>query len=90
MRNKQYRRFQEKKKKHWAKKLLELFFKDIPYHFITEKEIGRRAHTPHPCSCAMCGNPRHHFKKKKDKLTVQEQKANDKFIYRDDTYFEEM
>lgn len=89
MRNKQYRRFQEKKKKHWAKKLLELFFRDIPY-IITDKEIGKRAHTPQPCSCAVCGNPRHHFKKKKDKLTVQEQKANDKFIYRDDTYFEEM
>ena len=31
--------------------------------------------TPTPCSCWMCGNPRHYFKGK-DKRTIQELKHN--------------
>ena len=35
------------------------------------KRIGSAAHTPKPCSCYMCGNPRKHF----GEITRQEQKA---------------
>lgn len=35
--------------------------------------LGMAVDTPHPCSCAMCGNPRKHF----DELTLQELKAED-------------
>ena len=38
------------------------------------KYVGRMAHTPHPCSCLCCGNPR-----RKGKgcgaLTMQERRA---------------
>ena len=32
---------------------------------------GKAAKTPTPCSCFMCGNPRHHFKE----VTMQEKRA---------------
>ncbi len=90
MRSKQFRRFQERKKKNWAKKILKLLVHDIPNYIISDKEIGRRAHTPQPCSCDMCGNPRHHKSSKKDQLTIQEKRELEKFVYRDDTYIEEI
>lgn len=90
MRDKAFRRFQEKKKKSWAKRLLTLFFADIPDYIISDKDIGRRATTPQPCSCEMCGNPRHHFKSKKDKLTLQEQKEFEKFEFHDDTFIDDI
>ena len=32
--------------------------------------------TPTPCSCSMCGNPRHNvWQNKKERLTLQERKA---------------
>lgn len=34
--------------------------------------VGREARTRHPCSCAMCGNPRRHFRG----LTRQERRAD--------------
>lgn len=88
MRNKEFRRFQEKKKKNWAKKLLKILFHDIPNYIISAKEIGRRAHTPQPCSCNMCGNPRKHCKSKKDKLTIQELKEEDR--YKDNNFIDEL
>jgi hypothetical protein len=38
--------------------------------------IGKVAHTPHSCSCYMCGNPRRH-RKGSGRLTIQEQKVVD-------------
>lgn len=90
MRTKQFRRFQENKKKIWAKKILNLLFKDIPNFLITQKDIGRKATTPQPCSCDMCGNPRHlKYGTKKDKLSLKERKEISKFKYRDDTFFDD-
>lgn len=37
-----------------------------------EEHIKRMAENRTPCSCHMCGNPRHH---QKDKLTMQEKRA---------------
>ncbi len=36
----------------------------------TPLRVGRMATTPHPCSCAGCGNPRKHFKE----LSIQERR----------------
>lgn len=39
------------------------------------KWIGKRAATPTPCSCSMCGNPRKHaFGRKKVELSMQEKR----------------
>ncbi|MFM0566930.1 hypothetical protein PQQ88_01100 [Paraburkholderia caledonica] len=35
-------------------------------------QLGRLVDTPTPCSCWMCGNPRHHLKK--DRLSIREQR----------------
>ena len=35
------------------------------------RRIGASAHTPKPCSCYMCGNPRKYFRD----LTMQERRA---------------
>jgi hypothetical protein len=40
---------------------------------VTPKIVGRRAHTRKPCSCHMCGSPRHHFAEP----TMQEKRAPD-------------
>lgn len=37
---------------------------------LDERRLGMVAHTPKPCSCSMCGNPRKYFEEK----TVQEEK----------------
>lgn len=87
-RDRAFRRFKEFMRKLWAKKIIIMRTKDIPYYEITCKEIGRVAHTPHACSCDMCGNPRHHKCSKKDQLTIQEKKENDRFKYHDETYID--
>lgn len=52
------------------------------YWFWSEEDrqlhIKKMAETRHPCSCWMCGNPRHH---QKDKLTMQEKKFNEAMNY---------
>lgn len=88
-RTKAFRRFHELLKKIWAKKIIKLRTADIPNYIITNKEIGRVAHTPKPCSCEMCGNPRHHKCSKKNQLTIREKKMLDEFQYRDDTYYDD-
>ena len=42
--------------------------------WITPGVIGRAGTTPVPCSCLLCGNPRHTLKGD-HKLTMQERKA---------------
>lgn len=37
---------------------------------LDERRLGIVSKTPHPCTCYMCGNPRHFH----DELTIQEQK----------------
>lgn len=37
-----------------------------------DRHIKQMAENRKPCSCYMCGNPRHH---QKDKLTMQEKRA---------------
>ena len=88
-RTKTFRRFKEFMKKVWAKKVISLRTRDLVNYIITDKEIGILAHTPKQCSCEMCGNPRHHKWSKKDQLTMAERKEEDRFKYRDDTYFED-
>ena len=65
-RTKDYRRFQEEKKKRkvathdWF-----LWFNKTPVL------IGKASHTPAMCSCHMCGNPRKYWKLK----TIQERRT---------------
>ncbi len=75
MRDRAFRRYQEEKKKIWVKKTFPKFY----YHGLTDRNVGIRAHTPHPCSCHICGNARAKWKQK----TLQEIKFD---IY----YHEEM
>lgn len=49
--------------------------------WLTPVFIGRAGTTPVPCSCSMCGNPRH-TGKGKDRLTLQERRA---LLNRDDS-----
>ena len=44
----------------------------------TKHNVGMLYHTRTPCSCAMCGNPRH-FDKGKEKLTMQERRSLDAY-----------
>ena len=67
MRDRAFRRFQEFKKKKWVQKV---FAKWRP---LDETSIGIHAHTPHLCSCYMCGNPRKWW----DQKTIQEKKMDD-------------
>ena len=67
MRDRAFRRFQELKKKKWVQKV---FAKWRP---LDEASIGQLAHTPHNCSCYMCGNPRKWWHQK----TIQEKKMDD-------------
>lgn len=52
----------------------------------SDRDKGRLAHTRTPCSCAMCGNPRKHFKK----VTLQEMIKDEDFheqITEEDSYW---
>lgn len=66
MRDRAFRRFQELKKKKWVQRV---FSRWRP---LDEAQIGYLAHSPHNCSCHMCGNPRKHWKEK----TMQEKRAD--------------
>ncbi len=68
MRSRDFRRFQEQKKKSWVYK----YFKSHWLGEITPATAGIRAHTPAICSCHMCGNPRKHWKEK----TMQEKRMD--------------
>ena len=57
-------RLQSKRKHYWC--TLKGIIND-------KRKLGFLIGTPHPCSCAMCGNPRRFFKGK-DKLTMQERR----------------
>jgi hypothetical protein len=69
MRSRAFRRFQELKKKLWVQKI----FSKHRAHDLTDADIGVYAHTPHLCSCYMCGNPRKWW----DQKTIQEKKMDD-------------
>ena len=43
---------------------------------VYEKEVGKYAHTPHQCSCDMCCNKRNVNGCQKDKLSLQEKRAD--------------
>lgn len=51
------------------------------WHFdkasLTPRVVGRAGTTPVPCSCFLCGNPRHK-QKGVGALTIQERKARQK------------
>jgi len=74
MRDRAFRRFQEFKKKKWVQKV---FAKWRP---LDETSIGIHAHTPHLCSCYMCGNPRKWW----DQKTIQEKKMDEYYKATDD------
>ena len=78
-RNASYRRFQERKHKKHAQNILKNVFLDKEAANDVKK-IGIFAHSPVGCSCPMCGNPRNQRFKRKEKLTVAEQKADIDFI----------
>jgi len=69
MRSRAFRRFQELKKKLWVQKV----FAKHRARDLTDADIGVFAHTPHLCSCYMCGNPRKWW----DQKTIQEKKMDD-------------
>lgn len=77
MRDRAFRRFQEFKKKAWVQRV---FSKWRP---LDEASIGVLAHSPHNCSCHMCGNPRKWWNEK----TMQE-KRMDEFYKATDEDFE--
>jgi hypothetical protein len=76
MRGKAFRRFQELKKKQWVVRVLS------PWRPLDESSIGQLAHTPHNCSCYMCGNPRKHWNDK----TMQEKRMDDYYKATDEYY----
>jgi hypothetical protein len=66
----------KRKKKKMTKVLKETWFSPTERkdsNLMTPKRIGKMSHTPHSCSCRMCGNPRK-YEKGKAKLTMQEQR----------------
>jgi rubredoxin len=73
MRDRSFRKNAEEKRKAWARKLGREWYNNEP----TDRQVGILAHSPHKCSCPMCGNPRKHFKKK----TLQELRHFQKDFY---------
>ena len=67
--------FAELKKKEKCRRIIREVWKK-PTLASNTKFIGRMAHTPHPCSCLGCGNPRRKSKGK-EIITLQERKADD-------------
>ena len=67
MRDRAFRRFQEFKKKKWVQRVFSR------WRELDEASIGYLAHSPHNCSCHMCGNPRKWWKEK----TIQEKKMDE-------------
>lgn len=65
-------------RRHHRNRLLKRYIyrvrQEINRTIIDDEYVNRRARyllqTPHPCSCAMCGNPRRHFGER----TVQERR----------------
>jgi hypothetical protein len=49
------------------------YFSEEEYH----KHLSAIAETKKPCSCFMCGNPRHNPYAKSDRLTMQEKRARE-------------
>lgn len=71
MRTLAFRRHQEVKKKKWAKKAIELEFRNSS--FVNQVRIGIYAHTPCRCSRSWCcGNPR-----KEGHITIHEMKQRE-------------
>ena len=71
-------REQRRNRKQLEKEKAKRFLKDVWHQedlAHNESYVGKRAKTRVPCSCYMCGNPRHHWKTKKVNLTMQEQRA---------------
>ena len=67
------RRNDEKRIKNKVKKILKNTWGDKD-RAEDEKVVGKMAHTPHGCSCRLCGNPRKH-EKGETALTMQERRA---------------
>jgi len=78
MRDRAFRRFQELKKKQWVRK----FFSKHRARELTDADVGVYAHTPHLCSCYVCGNPRKWW----DQKTIQEKKMDDFYKATDEDY----
>lgn len=71
-RNRSWRRAQTQRFKNHRKFYFNCLFSFKPHEIHSDdekKRIGRMVKTPKPCSCMMCGNPRHykiHDWRKKD------------------------
>ena len=65
MRGRAYRRHQLER----AKRRVRQYYGGV--HRADHRRIGWLAHTPTPCSCWMCGNPRRYIRS----LTLQERRA---------------
>jgi len=73
-----YLNLQEGKRK--ARKLAKIYdaYQQDNYHsYVGSRYEKTLIRTRVPCSCAMCGNPRHKFKGK-DRLTLADKRQNDK------------
>ena len=72
-----YLNLQEGKRK--ARKLAKIYdayWQDSEYRYVGSDYEKKLRRTRVPCSCAMCGNQRHHAKGK-DKLTLADKRQND-------------
>jgi hypothetical protein len=67
--------FAERKKKAKCRRIIREVWQE-PTLAGDSKFIGRMAHTPHPCSCLGCGNPRRKSKGK-ETITLQERKVDE-------------
>ena len=74
MRSRAYRIAQQERKKNWAKKVCT---RNMTLRQPDERDIGRTASSPTPCSCPMCGNPRRHFGNSKA-MKMSEYRASQK------------
>ena len=75
MRRHHYARLKNNRKQHWGYGNQNWRDGEV----MSETTAGMVTRTPTPCSCYMCGNPRH--KKFENPLTIQERKAEEEYEY---------
>ena len=80
MRRHHYARLKNTRRNHWGygkqgwRGIAEAGFEEM-----SKTVEGMVTRTPTPCSCYMCGNPRHYGWE--NKLTIQERKAEEAYKY---------
>lgn len=72
------RRYYAEKARRRARQILSLWQSRSNGRFDYDaRQVGMMAHTPAPCSCPMCGNPRRHFRQRtrQEKVAVERELA---------------